>query len=42
MATKKARSLKVGGRKNADFPDALIVNKATRQAREWHHPLEGV
>jgi hypothetical protein len=35
--------VKVGGKKkSADFPDALIVNKAMRQAREWHKPLTGV
>jgi predicted nucleic-acid-binding protein len=40
---KKVRLVKVGGKKkSADFPDALIVNKAMRQAREWHTTLEGV
>lgn len=40
---KKARPVKVGSKKkSADFPDALIVNKATRLAREWHKPLTGV
>lgn len=40
---KKAQPVKVGGKKkSADFPDALIVNKAMRQAREWHQALEGV
>ena len=40
---KKARPVKVGGKKkSADFPDALIVNKAMRQARQWQQPLEGV
>ncbi|MGD8176664.1 PIN domain-containing protein [Marinimicrobium sp. C6131] len=40
---KNARPVKVGGKKkSADFPDALIVNKAMRQAREWHQALEGV
>lgn len=40
---KKARPVKVGGKKkNADFPDALIVNKAKRQAREWQTTLKGV
>lgn len=40
---KKVRPVKVGGKKkSADFPDALIVNKAMRQAREWHKPLAGV
>lgn len=40
---KKARPVKVSGKKkSADFPDALIVNKAMRQAREWRKPLRGV
>lgn len=40
---KKARPVKVGAKKkSADFPDALIVNKAMRQARECHQALEGV
>lgn len=40
---KKARPVKVSGKKkSADFPDALIVNKAMRQAREWHQALDGV
>lgn len=40
---KKARPAKVGGKKkSADFPDALIVNKATHQARQWHKTLDGV
>lgn len=40
---KKARPVKVGSKKkSADFPDALIVNKAMHQAREWQQPLEGV
>ena len=40
---KKARPVKVGGKKkSADFPDALVVNKAMRQAREWGQAFEGV
>lgn len=40
---KKARPVKVGGKKkSADFPDALIVNKAMHQARQWQQPLEDV
>jgi len=40
---KKARPVKVGGKKvSADFPDALIVNKAMRQARQWQQTLEGI
>lgn len=40
---REARPVKVGGKKkSADFPDALIVNKAMRQAREWHKSLTGV
>lgn len=40
---KKARPIKVGGKKkSADFPDALIVNKAMRQADEWRTTLKGV
>ncbi|TGG94893.1 PIN domain-containing protein [Natronospirillum operosum] len=40
---KKARPIKVGGKKKtADFPDALIVNKAMHQAGEWRTTLDGV
>lgn len=39
---KKALPVKVAGKKKcADFPDALIVNKARRQAQEWQMPLAG-
>jgi predicted nucleic-acid-binding protein len=38
-----AQPVKVGGkRKRADFPDALVVNKALRQASEWQEKLESV
>jgi len=38
-----ARPVKVGGKKKrADFPDALVVNKAFRQASEWQQKLESV
>lgn len=40
---RKARSVKSGGkRKLADFPDALIVNKAQSYARESGERLSGV
>lgn len=40
---KNSQIVKVGAKKKcADFPDALIVNKAKRLAREWHKPLDGV
>ena len=36
----KAQPVKAGGKKKyADFPDALLVNKARYQAKEWHKPL---
>ena len=40
---KKALPVKVGDKKKyADFPDALIVNKAKRQAKAWQRPLTGI
>jgi len=40
---KKAQPVKIGGKKkSADFPDALIVNKAQHQAQQWHQALKGV
>lgn len=40
---RKARPVKVNGKKkSADFPDALIVNKAMHIARQWHVPMTGV
>lgn len=39
----KAKSIKVGGkRKEADFPDALIVNKAQYVANKLNDSLDGV
>ena len=38
-----AQPVKAGGKKKyADFPDALLVNKARYQAQEWHKPLTGI
>ena len=28
--------------KSADFPDALIVNKAKHQVQQWHQAFKGV
>ncbi|MCP8898477.1 PIN domain-containing protein [Gilvimarinus xylanilyticus] len=40
---KKAQPVRVGGKKkSADFPDALIVNKAKHQAQQWRQALKGV
>jgi predicted nucleic-acid-binding protein len=40
---KQAKSIKVGNkRKEADFPDTLIVNKATFVANKLNEPLDGV
>lgn len=40
---RKARPVNVGGRKKcADFPDALIINKAMHQAQEWQLSMKGV
>lgn len=40
---KKARPVKVNGKKkSADFPDALIVNKAMHTAQQWRVSLKGV
>lgn len=40
---RKAESIKVKGkRKQADFPDALIVNKSKYQAKKTDTPLSGV
>ena len=41
----QARSRGIGWRhkkKSADFPDALIVIKATHTARQWRVPMNGV
>jgi len=40
---KKAQPVKISGKKKrADFPDALIVNKAMRQASDWQQELESI